>query len=90
METKQMKLTKQTLKRIIKEELTKVMKEGDYGPADPRNWGMDIEDMSLDDLEGLEAVMDEDDPELELVKSRISKLKTENDPLQTPGMNDRY
>jgi len=85
-----MKLTKQTLKRIIKEELNAVLSEDFSDPSDPRNWGETIETMNLDSLEQLRDIMSEDDPDLPEVMRRIGELETYADPTQTPGMDDRY
>ena len=85
-----MKLTKETLKRIIKEEINALLIEDINNPADPRNWGETIETMNLDSLEQLRDIMAEDDPDLPEVMRRIGELGTYADPTQTPGMDDRY
>jgi hypothetical protein len=85
-----MKLTKQTLKRIIKEELNKVLTEDFNDPSDPRNWGESIETMNLDSLKQLEDILQDDDPDLLKVRKRIAELESYADPTLTPGMDDRY
>jgi len=90
LETKQMKLAKETLKRIIKEELNNVLAEDINDPSDPRNWGEEIETMNLDSLQQLLDIMQDDDPDLPEVQKRIAELESSADPTHTPGMNDRY
>ena len=85
-----MKLTKETLKRIIKEELNNVLAEDISDPSDPRNWGEEIETMNLDSLQQLLDIMQDDDPDLPEVQKRIAELESYADPTDTPGMNDRY